>query len=56
MTAQQEMLSDTELIEMDQKEKACFDAVDAMLGSRSWTLPPACAAWAPDLKSLPKNK
>jgi hypothetical protein len=56
MTAQQEMLSDTELIEMDQKEKACFDAVEAMVGSRSWALPPACPAWAPDLKSLPKNK
>jgi hypothetical protein len=56
MTAQQEMLSDTELIEMDQKEKACFDAVDAMLGSRSWSLAPACAAWAPDLKSVPKSK
>jgi len=56
MTAQQEMLSDTELIEMDQKEKACFDAMDATLGSRSSTLPPACVAWAPDLKSLPTNK
>jgi len=56
MTAAQEMLSDTELIEMDQKEKACFDAMDTMLQSHSSNLPPACLSWSPALKALQKPK
>jgi hypothetical protein len=56
MTASQEMLSDSELIEMDQKEKACFDAMDVMLRLGSSDLPPACLSWAPDLKALEQSK
>jgi hypothetical protein len=56
MTAQQEMLSDSELQEMDQKEKACFDALDAALQARSSVLPAACISWSPAVKSLQKSE
>jgi hypothetical protein len=56
MTAQQEMLSDSELQEMDQKEKACFDALDAALQARSSALPAACISWSPAVKSSQKSE
>ncbi len=56
MTAQQEMLSDAELQQMDRKEKACFDAMDAALQSRSSAAPSACVSWSPALKALQKTE
>jgi uncharacterized protein (DUF885 family) len=56
MTAMQRMQSDTELISMDEKEKSCFDAMEAMLKTRSSSIPPACLAWSSSLKALPASK
>jgi uncharacterized protein (DUF885 family) len=56
MTAIQRMQSDTELISMDEKEKSCFDTMEAMLKTRSSSIPAACLAWSPSLKALPASK
>jgi uncharacterized protein (DUF885 family) len=56
MTATQRMQSDTELINMDEKEKSCFDAMETMLKARSSSIPAACLAWSPSLKALPASK
>jgi hypothetical protein len=56
MTAMQRMQSDAEIIAMDQAERSCFDAMDAVLQSRSFNLPPACVSWSPSLRSLQKDK
>jgi len=56
MTAMQRMQSDTELISIDEKEKACFDAMETTLKTHSSSIPAACLAWSPSLKGLPASK
>ncbi len=56
MTAMQRMQSDAELINMDEKEKSCFDAMEAMLKARSSSIPAPCLAWSHSLKALPPSK